>query len=102
MKYPKETIAEMKRLRNEGESTYEIARKLKCSQSIVCYHTDKTTKQRHSYSVRREYLRNYHKQRYNNDVEFKAKQIKASLISNKKRADELKLNDMKGGKKNGR
>ena len=100
MKYTKEQIDEMKQLRKDGVSTYEIARKLKCSQGIVCYHTDKTTKQRHSYAVRAEYYKDYHRNRYNNDPEFKSKQIKASIKSNKARA--IKLNDMKGGKKNGR
>jgi orotate phosphoribosyltransferase-like protein len=75
-------IKKIKELRNKGLSTYEIARKFKVAQSTICYHTEKTSKQRFSYKNRKEYLKKYQKEyskkRYKEDEEFRKKKIENS------------------------
>ena len=75
MNLTKQQIKEIRKLREEGLSTYELARKFKVAQSTICYHTDKTSKRRISYKSRKEYMKTYLKNRYKNDPIFREKQI---------------------------
>jgi len=80
--------AEMKKLRDEGETFTEIGKILDLSSSTIQYHLSPTTREKvkervykcreklGSYSQqypeqRRRYMREYMKERYNSDPEFK-------------------------------
>ena len=66
-----EQIEEIKKLKKDGISTYEIAKRFNISQSSVIYHTNEEYKKRNNYESRKEYLRKYQNKRYHNKGEVK-------------------------------
>lgn len=87
----KEQIELMKKLKIEGSTTREIAKKLNISQATVCYWLSNREqviernkiysknlskeKKKEKYNKSKEYFKNYFKERYKNDPEFRRKHI---------------------------
>ena len=97
---------EMKKLREEGKTFREIAVIYNVALSTIQYHVSPGEKEKNKKLVyerrkklgptskqyperRREYMRNYMKDRYNNDPEFRERMIKHVANSQKRRVHSL-------------
>jgi len=90
----------MRKLRKEGLSYWQISKKLGVSEITVEYHLNKDVKKRVKIDsankkypkkkVSKKKNRDYHKNRYHNDQQFRKRQLKASTKSVKKLRKERK------------
>jgi len=68
-------IKKMKELRKKGYAYSHIARVLKITNSAVAYHISPTQNSQEYLEKRRKYSREYQKERYTNDPEFRRKML---------------------------
>lgn len=70
-KLTEKQIKEIRERKAKGESSYKLAEEFNVAQSTICYHVDKTSKKRVSYRNRKEYQKQYFKNRYKENEEFR-------------------------------
>jgi hypothetical protein len=105
-----EQIKEIRRLKESGIKAKELKEKFGVSQYTINYWTNETIRENQKkkaskwfkglskskksdiYQKRKEYLRNYYKNRYRNDEEFRKRQIKA-VIDSRNRIERRKDNE---------
>ena len=80
----------MFKLRKKGYSYADISLELKISYNTVLYHLNESFRNKRKEIGRqkrntKEYQRNYQRKRYNEDAEFRKKQLKRVKESNKKK-----------------
>jgi IS30 family transposase len=85
MTLTQEQIKQIKKLRKEGKSTYAIAKIFNVNQSTICYHTMHNTKKKQTYASRKDYLRDYARDKYKNNPEFREKQKERCRINKEKK-----------------